>query len=405
VPEPQPRPDLPPRRLPRHHRQTARRPLPRASQRRHGRWAFAVDLPTIDGRRKTLRRCGFPTQNQARTALRRVLACEQAGIHVDDRQTVAEYLEAWLEVKQRSLKPTTMARYLDYVHKDLVPPLGAIRLEELTHHHIAGFVRAQLATGRGHITLPRCVATLSSALTDAVRHHRLIHDPARYANIPRPRRGPRVCWSPAQAVAFLRYCAQVHDPLGELYELILCTGLRKGEALALHWADVDLDAQVLLVRYTLSNINNTTPVFTAPKTKSSHTWIGLSARAVRALHRQAERQRVLRLATGPAYRDQDLVFTRRDGQPLRPEYVLRHLHQLTNDAGLPRIRVHDLRHFAATTMLSSQVPLAMASKTMRHSTLSTTTEVYGHLLRHVAQQAVDAIDTALTSAENPTQAA
>jgi integrase len=159
------------------------------------------------------------------------------------------------------------------------------------------------------------------------------------------------------------------------------------------------------VRYTLSNINNTTPVFTTPKTKSSHTWIGLSSRGVRALHRQAERQRVLRLATGPAYRDQDLVFTRRDGQPLRPEYVLRHLHQLTSEAGLPRIRVHDLRHFAATTMLSSQVPLAMASKTMRHSTLSTTTEVYGHLLRHVAQQAVDAIDTALTSAENPTQVA
>jgi integrase len=378
---------------------------PELTNRRHGRWAFAVDLPTIDGQRKTLRRCGFPTQNQARTALHRVLACEQAGIHVDGRQTVAEYLEAWLEVKQRSLKPTTMARYLDYVHKDLSPALGTIRFEDLTHHHIAAFVRTQFSAGRGHVTLHRCVATLSSALTDAVRHHRLIHNPARYANIPRPRRGPRVCWSPAQAVAFLRYCAQIHDPLADLYELILCTGMRKGEALALHWADVDLDGQVLLVRYTLSNLNNTPPVFTTPKTKSSHTWIGLSSRGVRALHRQAERQRVLRLATGPAYRDQDLVFTRHDGQPLRPEYVLRHLHQLTGEAGLPCIRVHDLRHFAATTMLSSQVPLPMASKTMRHSTLSTTTEVYGHLLRHVAQQAVDAIDTALTSAENSTQAA
>jgi integrase len=104
-------------------------------------------------------------------------------------------------------------------------------------------------------------------------------------------------------------------------------------------------------------------------------------------------------------RESRLVFTRHDGQLIRPEYVRRHLHQLTAEAGLPRIRVHDLRHFAATTMLSSQVPLAMASKTMRHSTLSTTTEVYGHLLRHVAQQAVDAIDTAVTSAENSTQAA
>jgi hypothetical protein len=63
-------------------------------------------------------------------------------------------------------------------------------------------------------------------------------------------------------------------------------------------------------------------------------------------------------------------------------------------------RTHDLRHFAATTMLSTQVPLAMASKTMRHSTLSTTTEIYGHLLRHAAHPAVDAIDHALTTADN-----
>jgi integrase len=191
----------------------------------------------------------------------------------------------------------------------------------------------------------------------------------------------------------------VSDPLIELYEVFLGTGMRRGEALALHWRDVDLDARMLFVRYTLSNIDNSTPVFTTPKTRTSHAWIGLSGRIVAALQRQRERQRLQRLASS-RYRDQDLVFTRADGQPLRPEYVLRHLHQLTDSADLPRIRVHDLRHFAATTMLSSQVPLAMASKTMRHSTLSTTTEVYGHLLRHVAYQPVDAIDDALTAAEN-----
>jgi integrase len=182
-------------------------------------------------------------------------------------------------------------------------------------------------------------------------------------------------------------------------ELIVCTGMRKGEAWALHWADVDLDARLLLIRWTLSNVNNTTPVFTTPKTRSSNAWIGLSERTVSALRRQADRQQRQRLAAGTAYHDQDLVFTRRHGQLLRPEYVLRRLYTLAAEAGLPRIRVHDLRHFAATTMLSSQVPLAMASKAMRHSTLSTTTEVYGHLLPHVAHQAVDAIDTALGLAE------
>ena len=129
----------------------------------------------------------------------------------------------------------------EIARKDLIPALGAIRLEELTHHHIAGFVTDQLATGRGPVTVHRCIATLSSALTDAVRRHRLIYNPARFANIPPPRPRQQTCWSPDQAAIFLRHCAEAGDPLTELYELIMCTGLRKGEALALHWAEVDLD--------------------------------------------------------------------------------------------------------------------------------------------------------------------
>lgn len=157
------------------------------------------------------------------------------------------------------------------------------------------FVHIQLDSGRGPVTLRRCIATLSSALTDAVRQRRLAHNPARYITVSRPPRYERVCWSPGQAVTFLRYCADVHDPLAELYEVIMGTGMRKGEALALHWADVLLEERILFVRYTLSNINNTTPVFTAPKTKSSRAWIGLSDRVIHALTRQAERQRLHRL--------------------------------------------------------------------------------------------------------------
>jgi site-specific recombinase XerD len=93
------------------------------------------------------------------------------------------------------------------------------------------------------------------------------------------------------------------------------------------------------------------------------------------------------------------VFCRRDGQPLRPERVLRHFHDLTTAAGLPRVRVHDLRHLAATIMIAAGVPLAMVSKTLRHSTLSTTVDVYGHLTRQAAQDAVDATSTALDNAE------
>ncbi|USX56248.1 tyrosine recombinase XerC [Lentzea sp. HUAS12] len=361
---------------------------PKLTNRKHGSWTYAVDLPSLDGKRSTRRRGGFATKADAQAALGKVLEYERTGIVIDDRQTVATYLESWLRTKALTLKPTTMANYHAYVHKDLLPHIGSIRLEDLSHQHVVLYARNQLEAGRGHTTLRRCLATLSSALGDAVRQHRLPYNAAKYVSVTRPTKYEPVCWSPAEAATFLKHCADHNEPLTNLFELIIGTGMRRGEALALHWSDVHLEERMLFVRHTLSNINNSTPVFTAPKTKSSLAWIGLSDRVAAALKDQASRQ--------PA---RALVFTRRGGQPLRPEYVLRRFHKLTEQAGLPRIRVHDLRHFAATTMLSSQVPLAMASKTLRHSTSSTTTEIYGHLLRHVALDAVKAIETALKEAE------
>lgn len=174
--------------------------------------------------------------------------------------------------------------------------------------------------------------------------------------------------------------------------------MRKGEALGLHWADVDLDARLLFVRHTLVAVDNSRLAFNTPKTPGSHDWITLSTRAVDALRRRARRHR-REAVTGAAYHDHGLVYCRPDGQPLRPERVLRHFYDLTAAAGVPRIRVHDLRHLAATIMIASGVPLAMVSKTLRHSTLSTTVDIYGHLTRQAAQDAVDATAKALDNAE------
>ncbi|MGW1680915.1 site-specific integrase [Saccharopolyspora sp. NPDC002376] len=289
---------------------------PKLAAGKHGTWAFAVDLPSITGRRRTLRRSGYDTRAHALAELNRVLACERSGVAIDDRQTVADYLTDWLATKTLTLKPTTIARYTDYIIKNLIPALGEIRLEKLSHQHVTEFVHAQLDAGRGPVTLRRCIATLSSALNDAVRQRRLTHNAAKYTVIPQPPKPQRICWTPAEAVRFLAHCADINDPLTELFEVLIGTGMRKGEALALHWADVHLDDRVLYVRHTLSNVNNTTPVFTTPKTKTSQDWVGLSCRVIKALQRQATRQHTQQLAAGLRWRDYGLVFTRADGHPL-----------------------------------------------------------------------------------------
>ncbi|WP_329404079.1 N-terminal phage integrase SAM-like domain-containing protein [Streptomyces virginiae] len=127
----------------------------------HGTWTFAVDVPSPRRRRTTVRRGGFDNHDAAENALRGFLEGEAGGFNADPNQSVDDYLSTWLAAKALVLKPTTMARYRDYVHNDLAPACGTLKLDELGHRHIAAFITGELAAGRGTTTLYRCVATLS----------------------------------------------------------------------------------------------------------------------------------------------------------------------------------------------------------------------------------------------------
>jgi Phage integrase, N-terminal SAM-like domain len=126
----------------------------------------------------------YTTKTEASEALGEVLECERAGARLDDTETVARYLTSWLDTKSRDLRPNTVLRCRDYISQVLIPAIGAVRLERLTHEHVRQFI-GQPTRRR---TLARCITTLSGALDDAVKQRRLPHSPARYAGLPRVHR-------------------------------------------------------------------------------------------------------------------------------------------------------------------------------------------------------------------------
>ncbi|MCC9311120.1 tyrosine-type recombinase/integrase, partial [Kitasatospora sp. RB6PN24] len=152
------------------------------------------------------------------------------------------------------------------------------------------------------------------------------------------------------------------------------------------------DQGVLFVRYTLSAVDNRY-ILTTPKTQSSLSWIAINDRARRALEDLADHHFLGLVIPAHGY-----VF-HHHGRPLKPKQVLDHFHQLCEEAGVPRIAVHDLRHLATTLALDGGVPFVIVSKTLRHRTLSTTANIYSHLTRQAAREAVDAIARLLDSAE------
>ncbi|GAA2360912.1 site-specific integrase [Streptomyces violaceusniger] len=150
--------------------------------------------------------------------------------------------------------------------------------------------------------------------------------------------------------------------MADFVEVLIGTGIRKGEALGLHWTDVHLDEQVLYVRYTLSAINNSRLVITTPKTRSSKNWVAISPRVAAALHHQTPLTPTAPQPDDPFSR---LVFTRPDGQPLRPQTLLDHFKRLAAQAKVPINTLHDLRHVAATVPITAGIPLLTVSKTLR----------------------------------------
>jgi len=164
-----------------------------------------------------------------------------------------------------------------------------MRLCDLRSRHIEEWVADQLAKGRGRVTVYRAGATLRSALGAAVRSRRLAYNPAPHAVMVRPAAPERTCWSPVHAATILRHNAGVYaDQLRDFFELVIGTGLRRGEALGLHWADVHLMERKLFVRWTLATVDNNHLHLGPPKTKASRNWVSLSPRVISALRRQAE---------------------------------------------------------------------------------------------------------------------
>ena len=177
---------------------------------------------------------------------------------------------------------------------------------------------------------------------------------------------------------------------GALFALIASTGIRKGEALAPRWGDVDFHDGTLAIRGTLSRVGGTL-VVSPPKTRASRRVLVPSSRVMTLLHAHKAAQADDRERAGEAWADTDHVFTTATGRPLDPRTVLRAFTQAAERAGISGVSVHTLRHSAATAMLEDGVHLKAVSELLGHAGTQVTAQVYAHLTTRTARKAMDAL--------------
>ncbi|TDE42624.1 site-specific integrase [Nonomuraea mesophila] len=365
----------------------------------HGSWYFAVQVTDVSGRRKRLRRGGFPTAVAARQAARDLTRSLEAA-PVTGYCTVAQWLHYWLSVVEQRIRPTTYKAYRDHVRLYLIPHLGLVPLRRLSRRHVVRMfttvARRRTRYGKpiSAATLERIRATLRAALNEAVREDVIRDNPARGPRLPSPRHISPVVWTPRRVAAWRRtgehpavavwtveqlteFLAFVRDDrLFALWWLTALRGLRRAEVVGLRWIDLDTDRRELAIaRQVVHTDHGLFPC--PPKSASSQRGIALDLDTLRLLHHQ---ERAQRGELGHDWSPSAAMFTRENGEAIDPNYLSYRFHKLVLASGLPPVRLHDLRHGAATLALAAGADLRVVQGLLGHASIVLTADTYTSVL-------------------------
>lgn len=354
-----------------------------------GRWRGATIIVDPATGKRTRRTVSGPTAAATRGKLE---ALRAAGTPATTMRT-ADWLAAWLPTARLRVAPSTFHGY-ESVVRAIGPHLGDVPLGSLTPSTVERMTAAMVGSGRTARTAGMARKVLRLALRQAIRDGLVTRNAAAESRPPRVE--PYQARTLTAAEARHLIATTTDDEHGPLWAVLIATGLRQGEALGLAWPDVDLTAGTLTVRRALARGWDGKPTLGTPKSDRSRRTIALPGIAREALDRQRIRQASARAAAGGAWQDRDgLVFTDSIGRPLGGRYITPALRSALTRAGLPRIRCHDLRHTAATLQLAAGVPLATISRTLGHSSIAITANVYAQVTPELRREAADAMDRAL----------
>ena len=352
-------------------------------------WQIKYDLPRDHGVRRQRYATVTGTYKDAQRALTRLLGTVDAGTHVDPSQmTLAEYLQAFFAVPAKvSLK--TLERYLELAEKQIVPHLGALKLQKLRPEHVDQWHGTLLAAGLAPRTVGHAHRLLVRVLGYAVESGTLAR------NVAAVRKPPKVEERELQIltieqIAEVRTKLTGHATLAPIVEIALAAGMRRGELLGLQWGDVDLGTGTLRVERSVEETRAGLRL-KPPKTTRGRRNITLGEGAVALLRGHKVKQLELRLLLGLGkIADTTLVFSTFEGELLRPRNITKAWSRLA-----PGKSFHSLRHAHASMLIRAGVDILTVSRRLGHANASITLNCYSHLIEGADAAAAKAIEGVL----------
>jgi integrase len=367
-------------------------------ERSPGKWAIIIDLGPREGGKRRQKWFTFRgTKRQAQNELHRLIA-KRGTLPDTGKQTLGQYLDKWVDGQR--VGPKALQRYKEIVRRNIIPALGHIPLRKLTADQINAHYTKALANGRvdgkGGLS-PASVKyqhiLLKKALKDAVRRTLLVLNPMEAVDPPHVEKPTMQTLDLGQAAQLIEDARGTRVFIPVL--IALTCGLRRGEIMALKWANVDLDNAMLTV---LESIEQTREGIRLKRPKSGRgRVIDLPQMAVTELRKHKASQESVFEQLGARLTRESFVYAYEDGTPVKPDaFSCAWDHWIEHRE--PRVRFHDLRHAHATHLLTQGVHPKIAQERLGHSSIAMTMDLYSHVLPGMGAEAAKKVGDALTAA-------
>lgn len=292
--------------------------------------------------------------------------------------TVSEHLRYWMEhyVESRC-EETTAYGYRNIIENHIIPFMGSVQLQKLQPAVIQKYYKNLLVEKKlSPNTVHRHHAVLRKALDFAQKQQFVYHNVADSVELPKKNKYNGQVYTKEQLSILL---GKVQETKLELpVYLAAYLGLRREEITGLRWGCVDLDKRVVRIEQVRTAAGNNNNIEKVPKTPKSRRSLHIVDKVYDILMAHKEKQKEYQEFLGDLYHDTDYVFVRDDGKPYRVNSVSEDFTDFLKKHGLPKIRLHDLRHTFASVMYEAGVDLKAISEMMGHSDIGTTSRIYTH---------------------------
>jgi integrase len=318
--------------------------------------------------------------------------------------TVGQFLDLW----QAGLKvrPSTLVQYRNSVKYHIKPYFEKYKLIDLSEGHLRSWHRLEIDKGVSISTIRTAHATLRIALSQAVKDRVVQRNVAKVEPSPRAKKYQAKFLTAEQVKDFLSFLRDYNDQYGRkvihrmyaFYSLAFYLGLRKGELCSLSFSDLDMVRGTISIKTSLQRVGDVV-IRDAPKTDESIRTIMLPANLLAALKEHRIRILEEKLQAGPKWIgcEWNPLFPSDIGTHTEPRTVNRQFSMLLKQAGLPNIRVHDMRHTAASLMLGQGIPVNIVSKILGHSNPSITYNIYSHIMSDQQEDAMEKMNRLISA--------